>query len=163
MAVELSRRITERPPALKRPSLTCWVVKWQLTLNGLCYILFFTEYQSQECVKSWRWGKNTSLFYTLFCECFPRHNFLASAIILKLLFFKLWDVPLFFRLIACSSFFQTHRMFLHSLYQRMITGQVYVSSPDSALSKYSWTDMCNLVSEQVSAHLSELNRATERV
>lgn len=58
---------------------------------------------------------------------------------------------------------ETHRMFLHSLYQRMITGQVYVSSPDSALSKYSWTDMCNLVSEQVSAHLSELNRATERI
>ena len=68
-----------------------------------------------------------------------------------------------FQTMGCSSSFQTHRMFLHSLYQRMITGQVYVSSPDSALSKYSWTDMCNLVSEQVSAHLSELNRATERV
>ena len=54
-------------------------------------------------------------------------------------------------------------MFLHSLYQRMITGQVYVSSPDSALSKYSWSDMCNLLSEQVAAHLSELNRATDRV
>ena len=60
-------------------------------------------------------------------------------------------------------FFQTHRMFLHSLYQRMLTGQVYVSSPDSALSRYSWSDMCNLVSEQVSAQLSELNRANERV
>lgn len=61
-------------------------------------------------------------------------------------------------------FFQTHRMFLHSLYQRMITGQVYVSSPDSsALSRYSWSDMCNLVSEQLSAQLSELNRANERV
>ena len=59
--------------------------------------------------------------------------------------------------------FQTHRMFLHSLYQRMLTGQVYVSSPDSALSRYSWTDMCNLVSEQVSAQLSELKRANERV
>lgn len=153
MAVELSRRITERPPAQKRPSLTCWVVKWQLTLNGLCYILFFTEYQSQECVKSWRRGKNTSLFYTLFCECFPRQ------------FFSLCynSQTIVFQTMGCSSSFQTHRMFLHSLYQRMITGQVYVSSPDSALSKYSWTDMCNLVSEQVSAHLSELNRATERV
>ncbi|XP_020628839.1 coiled-coil domain-containing protein 171-like isoform X2 [Orbicella faveolata] len=59
---------------------------------------------------------------------------------------------------------ETHRMFLHSLYQRMITGQVYVSSPDSsALSRYSWSDMCNLVSEQLSAQLSELNRANERI
>ena len=54
-------------------------------------------------------------------------------------------------------------MFLHSLYQRMLTGQVYVSSPDSALSRYSWTDMCNLISEQISAQLSELSRANERV
>ena len=54
-------------------------------------------------------------------------------------------------------------MFLHSLYQRMLTGQVYVSSPDSALSRYSWSDMCNLVSEQVSAQLSEIKRANERV
>ena len=45
----------------------------------------------------------------------------------------------------------------------MLTGQVYVSSPDSALSRYSWSDMCNLVSEQVSAQISELNRANERV
>lgn len=60
--------------------------------------------------------------------------------------------------------FQIHRMFLHSLYQRMITGQVYVSSPDSsALSRYSWSDMCNLVSEQLSAQLSELNKVNERV
>ncbi|KAJ7371526.1 hypothetical protein OS493_024866 [Desmophyllum pertusum] len=58
---------------------------------------------------------------------------------------------------------ETHRMFLHSLYQRMITGQVYVSSPDSALARYSWSDMCNLVSEQVLAQLSELNRANERI
>lgn len=54
-------------------------------------------------------------------------------------------------------------MFLHSLYQRMLTGQVYMSSPDSALATYSWTDMCNLVSEQISAQISELNRASERV
>lgn len=58
---------------------------------------------------------------------------------------------------------ESHRMFLHSLYQRMLTGQVYVSSPDSALSRYSWTDMCNLISEQISAQLSELSRANERI
>lgn len=58
---------------------------------------------------------------------------------------------------------ESRRMFLHSLYQRMLTGQVYMSSPDSALATYSWTDMCNLVSEQISAQISELNRASERI
>ena len=54
-------------------------------------------------------------------------------------------------------------MFLHTLYQRLITGKVYVTSPDAALSRYTWSDMSNLVSEQVSALLSEMDRANERV
>ena len=38
-----------------------------------------------------------------------------------------------------------------------------MTSPDAALSRYTWSDMSNLVSEQVSALLSEMNRANERV
>ena len=70
-------------------------------------------------------------------------------------------VYLFVCLFVCAT--QSHRVFLHTLYQRLITGKVYVSSPDAALSRYSWADLSNLVSEQVAALLSEISRANERV
>ncbi|KAK3744102.1 hypothetical protein QZH41_016791, partial [Actinostola sp. cb2023] len=60
---------------------------------------------------------------------------------------------------------ESRRFFLHSLYQRMITGKVYVnnSPSDSSLSRFSWTDMSNMVTEQIVAQMNELNTLNERV
>ncbi|XP_048583728.1 coiled-coil domain-containing protein 171 isoform X2 [Nematostella vectensis] len=58
---------------------------------------------------------------------------------------------------------ESRRGFLHTLYQRMVTGKVYVNSPDASLYRYSWTDMSSMVSEQLASLMSEYSRTTERV
>ncbi|XP_064651220.1 coiled-coil domain-containing protein 171-like isoform X2 [Lineus longissimus] len=52
--------------------------------------------------------------------------------------------------------------FMHMLYQRLMAGQV-LSEPKGQLLSYTWFDLSNMVHEQVSALLSAVHRAEEKV
>ena len=63
-----------------------------------------------------------------------------------------------------SLFLKTRLSFLHTIYQCLIAGQLYKSPPGStSYEDFSWEDMMRLLSDQVGNHISEVNRAKEKV
>ncbi|KAI8499369.1 hypothetical protein Bbelb_231330 [Branchiostoma belcheri] len=53
--------------------------------------------------------------------------------------------------------------FLHTLYQRLVTGRVVMESSDPSLSRFSWPELASMVQEQVDSLLTDLNRTRERL
>ncbi|XP_059830882.1 coiled-coil domain-containing protein 171-like isoform X1 [Hypanus sabinus] len=52
--------------------------------------------------------------------------------------------------------------FLHSLYQRLMAGCVVMKQPDDMLAKFSWTELCSILQENVDTLISDLNKASEK-
>ncbi|CAH1255618.1 CCDC171 [Branchiostoma lanceolatum] len=53
--------------------------------------------------------------------------------------------------------------FLHTLYQRLVTGRVVMESTDPSLSSFSWPELASMVQEQVDSLLTDLHRTRERL
>ncbi|XP_078621913.1 coiled-coil domain-containing protein 171-like isoform X2 [Branchiostoma floridae x Branchiostoma japonicum] len=53
--------------------------------------------------------------------------------------------------------------FLHTLYQRLVTGRVVMETTDPALSRFSWPELSGMVQEQVDSLLTDLHRTRERL
>ncbi|XP_072114325.1 coiled-coil domain-containing protein 171 isoform X1 [Mobula birostris] len=52
--------------------------------------------------------------------------------------------------------------FLHSLYQRLMAGCVVMKQQDGMLAKFSWTELCSILQENVDTLISDLNKANEK-
>ncbi|GAA6077206.1 coiled-coil domain-containing protein 171 isoform X1 [Tachysurus ichikawai] len=52
--------------------------------------------------------------------------------------------------------------FLHSLYQRLLTGYVFVDPPHSTMGSFSWSELCIMLQERADALTSDLNSANQR-
>ncbi|XP_073084579.1 coiled-coil domain-containing protein 171 isoform X2 [Manis javanica] len=53
--------------------------------------------------------------------------------------------------------------FLHTLYQHLITGCVFIKQPEGMLDKFSWSELCAVLQENVDALIADLNRANEKI
>ncbi|XP_058266719.1 coiled-coil domain-containing protein 171-like isoform X1 [Hemibagrus wyckioides] len=53
--------------------------------------------------------------------------------------------------------------FLHSLYQRLLTGCVLVAPPQSMMGSFSWAELSIMLQEQADALTSDLNSANQRI
>lgn len=53
--------------------------------------------------------------------------------------------------------------FLHTLYQHLITGCVFIKQPEDMLDKFSWSELCAVLQENVDALIADLNRANEKI
>ncbi|KFO86327.1 Coiled-coil domain-containing protein 171, partial [Buceros rhinoceros silvestris] len=53
--------------------------------------------------------------------------------------------------------------FLHSLYQRLVAGCVLIKQPEGILDRFSWSELCAVLQENVDALILDLNRANEKV
>ncbi|XP_041419454.1 coiled-coil domain-containing protein 171 isoform X2 [Xenopus laevis] len=53
--------------------------------------------------------------------------------------------------------------FLHSLYQRLVTGYVLTRNPQSLLGTFSWMELYTFLEENVDLLISDLNQANEKV
>ncbi|KAI5158291.1 hypothetical protein MUG91_G4n191 [Manis pentadactyla] len=53
--------------------------------------------------------------------------------------------------------------FLHTLYQHLITGCVLIKQPEGMLDKFSWSELCAILQENVDALIADLNRANEKI
>uniref|UniRef100_A0A8C3QUW6 Coiled-coil domain containing 171 n=1 Tax=Cyanoderma ruficeps TaxID=181631 RepID=A0A8C3QUW6_9PASS len=53
--------------------------------------------------------------------------------------------------------------FLHSLYQHLIAGCVLIKQPEGILDRFSWSELCVVLQENVDALISDLNRANEKI
>ncbi|XP_053096457.1 coiled-coil domain-containing protein 171 [Pangasianodon hypophthalmus] len=53
--------------------------------------------------------------------------------------------------------------FLHSLYQRLLTGCVLVAPPQSMMSSFSWAELSVMLQEQADTLTSDLNSANQRI
>ncbi|MCJ8742088.1 hypothetical protein PDJAM_G00078510 [Pangasius djambal] len=53
--------------------------------------------------------------------------------------------------------------FLHSLYQRLLTGCVLVAPPQSMMSSFSWAELSIMLQEQADVLTSDLNSASQRI
>lgn len=53
--------------------------------------------------------------------------------------------------------------FLHTLYQHLIAGSVLIKQPEGMLDKFSWSELCAVLQENVDALIVDLNRANEKV
>ncbi|KAK2500433.1 hypothetical protein MC885_003374 [Smutsia gigantea] len=53
--------------------------------------------------------------------------------------------------------------FLHTLYQHLITGCVLIKQPEGMLDKFSWSELCAVLQENVDALIADLNRANEKI
>eukprot|EP00062_Callorhinchus_milii_P008145 gi/632950535/ref/XP_007890776.1/ PREDICTED: coiled-coil domain-containing protein 171 isoform X1 [Callorhinchus milii] len=54
-------------------------------------------------------------------------------------------------------------IFLHSLYQRLVAGCVFLKQSDGMLAKFSWTELCSILQDNIETLTSDLNRASEKV
>lgn len=63
------------------------------------------------------------------------------------------------------SFFSSQEKltFLHTLYQHLIAGCVLIKQPEGMLDKFSWSELCAVLQENVDALIADLNRANEKV
>ncbi|XP_035751484.1 coiled-coil domain-containing protein 171 isoform X4 [Egretta garzetta] len=52
--------------------------------------------------------------------------------------------------------------FLHSLYQRLVAGCVLIKQPEGILDRFSWSELCAVLQENVDALILDLNRANEK-
>ncbi|XP_046519582.1 coiled-coil domain-containing protein 171 isoform X6 [Equus asinus] len=53
--------------------------------------------------------------------------------------------------------------FLHTLYQHLIAGCVLMKQPEGMLDKFSWSELCAVLQENVDALIADLNRANEKI
>uniref|UniRef100_A0A8C2VST5 Coiled-coil domain containing 171 n=1 Tax=Chinchilla lanigera TaxID=34839 RepID=A0A8C2VST5_CHILA len=53
--------------------------------------------------------------------------------------------------------------FLHTLYQHLVAGCVLMKQPEGMLDKFSWSELCAVLQENVDALIADLNRANEKV
>ncbi|XP_075267057.1 coiled-coil domain-containing protein 171 isoform X7 [Opisthocomus hoazin] len=53
--------------------------------------------------------------------------------------------------------------FLHSLYQRLVAGYVLIKQPEGILDRFSWSELCAVLQENVDALILDLNRANEKI
>ncbi|XP_074022212.1 coiled-coil domain-containing protein 171 [Numenius arquata] len=53
--------------------------------------------------------------------------------------------------------------FLHSLYQRLVAGCVLIKQPEGILHRFSWSELCAVLQENVDALILDLNRANEKI
>ncbi|XP_054041351.1 coiled-coil domain-containing protein 171 isoform X2 [Rissa tridactyla] len=53
--------------------------------------------------------------------------------------------------------------FLHSLYQRLVAGCVLIKQPEGILDRFSWSELCAVLQENVDALILDLNRANEKI
>ncbi|XP_032061725.1 coiled-coil domain-containing protein 171 isoform X3 [Aythya fuligula] len=53
--------------------------------------------------------------------------------------------------------------FLHGLYQRLVAGCVLIKQPEGILDRFSWSELCAVLQENVDALILDLNRANEKV
>ncbi|XP_053271862.1 coiled-coil domain-containing protein 171 [Pleuronectes platessa] len=53
--------------------------------------------------------------------------------------------------------------FLHCLYQRLLAGCVLLTQPHSILGNFTWTELCDVISEQVDRLSSDLHKANDKV
>ncbi|XP_066113390.1 coiled-coil domain-containing protein 171 isoform X1 [Saccopteryx bilineata] len=53
--------------------------------------------------------------------------------------------------------------FLHTLYQHLVAGFVLIKQPEGMLDKFSWSELCAVLQENVDALIADLNRANEKI
>ncbi|XP_059512599.1 coiled-coil domain-containing protein 171 isoform X2 [Myotis daubentonii] len=53
--------------------------------------------------------------------------------------------------------------FLHTLYQHLIAGCALIKQPEGMLDKFSWSELCAVLQENVDALIADLNRANEKI
>ncbi|NXJ97089.1 CC171 protein, partial [Corythaixoides concolor] len=53
--------------------------------------------------------------------------------------------------------------FLHSLYQRLVAGCVLIKQPEGILDRFSWSELCAVLEENVDTLILDLNRANEKI
>ncbi|XP_006864542.1 PREDICTED: coiled-coil domain-containing protein 171-like [Chrysochloris asiatica] len=53
--------------------------------------------------------------------------------------------------------------FLHTLYQHLVAGCVLIKQPEGMLDKFSWSELCAVLQENVDALITDLNRANEKI
>ncbi|XP_072051305.1 coiled-coil domain-containing protein 171-like [Amphiura filiformis] len=58
---------------------------------------------------------------------------------------------------------ETKRIYLHSVYQRMLAGRVVISNRESALSTFTWDELSMAVQDQVVSLINTLNRAQDKI
>lgn len=59
--------------------------------------------------------------------------------------------------------FQEKLAFLHGLYQRLLAGRVLMSQQEKPFSQLSWSELTDMVYEQVANIIDALTRAEEKV
>ncbi|KAM4876948.1 coiled-coil domain-containing protein 171 [Thomomys bottae] len=52
---------------------------------------------------------------------------------------------------------------LHTLYQHLVAGCVLIKQPEGILDKFSWSELCAVLQENVDALIADLNRANEKI
>ncbi|XP_074053649.1 coiled-coil domain-containing protein 171 isoform X1 [Macrotis lagotis] len=53
--------------------------------------------------------------------------------------------------------------FLHTLYQHLVAGCVLIKQPEGMLDKFSWSELCAVLQENVDALILDLNKANEKI
>uniref|UniRef100_A0A8D2DP69 Coiled-coil domain containing 171 n=1 Tax=Sciurus vulgaris TaxID=55149 RepID=A0A8D2DP69_SCIVU len=53
--------------------------------------------------------------------------------------------------------------FLHTLYQHLVAGCVLIKQPEGMLDKFSWSELCAVLQENVDALIADLTRANEKI
>uniref|UniRef100_A0A670ZIT0 Coiled-coil domain containing 171 n=1 Tax=Pseudonaja textilis TaxID=8673 RepID=A0A670ZIT0_PSETE len=53
--------------------------------------------------------------------------------------------------------------FLHTLYQHLVAGCVLIKKSEGILDKFSWSELCTVLQENVDTLISDLNKANEKV
>ncbi|NWS73481.1 CC171 protein, partial [Crotophaga sulcirostris] len=53
--------------------------------------------------------------------------------------------------------------FLHSLYQHLVAGCVLIKQPEGILDRFSWSELCAVLQENVDALILDLNKANEKI
>ncbi|KAM6182667.1 coiled-coil domain-containing protein 171 isoform 1-T1 [Erethizon dorsatum] len=53
--------------------------------------------------------------------------------------------------------------FLHTLYQHLVAGCVLMKQPEGMLDKFTWSELCAVLQENVDALIADLSRANEKV
>ncbi|XP_053910443.1 coiled-coil domain-containing protein 171 isoform X3 [Cuculus canorus] len=53
--------------------------------------------------------------------------------------------------------------FLHSLYQHLVAGCVLIKQPEGILDRFSWSELCAVLQENVDALILDLNSANEKI
>ncbi|XP_035751485.1 coiled-coil domain-containing protein 171 isoform X5 [Egretta garzetta] len=67
------------------------------------------------------------------------------------------------KMCALSQDLKEKLTFLHSLYQRLVAGCVLIKQPEGILDRFSWSELCAVLQENVDALILDLNRANEKI